>query len=377
MKPIVYAAALILSFAGLLSSAAAQSTAASVWLQKKKANSNVVRIVTGGIDSTAFRASAELSSLVRDVEDLRLVPVMGKGSVQTVNDMLYLKGIDLGIVQTDVLDYIRDNGIHGGLDRRIRYVAKLYNEEVHILAGAKFKSLKQLAGRRISFGPKKDGSFVTASLLFNRLKLPVKPVYLAPGDALHQLRAGEIDAMIYVEGKPLDLLRRVRPEDKLRLIPIPLSNGLEETYLPSAFTPDDYPALVPDGQQVETIAVGSALMAFNWKTDTERYKNIAKFVDAFFERFPKLQENPNHPKWREVNLFAQLPGWNRIQAVDKHLQSRALAGVAHCPEPTLRVAFERFFTEVNVVPAAGTLSEDQAENLFKEFKRWLETNPQR
>ncbi len=378
MKYLAVAAVLLACLITPIHQATAQSTGgqSSTWKLRKQANAGVVRIVSGGMHSTSFQMASELSSLVDGTEGLRLLSLMGEGSLQNVADMLYLKGVDLAIVQTDVLDYMKKQRVHGGIERRVRYIAKLFNEEVHILARAPFKSLKQLAGRKVSIGPQTDGSYVTSSLLLNSLNIPIKPIFQEPDTALEMLKAGQIDAMIYVEGKPLNLFKRIRPADKLRFIPVPLSDAVQNTYLPSTLTSEDYPNLIPKGKSVSTLAVGNALMAFNWKTDTSRYQNVAKFIDAFFKKFPKLQEKPYHSKWSEVNLAAHIPGWNRVQAVDAVLASTAIGSGHDCPEPALRVAFQRFFTEVNVVPAAGTITPQQAENLFQDFQRWLKKNPQ-
>ena len=37
-------------------------------------------------------------------------------------------------------------------------------------------------------------------------------------------------------------------------------------------------------------------------------------VERFFAKFPEFQKAPRHPKWKEANLAARLPGWNRLQA---------------------------------------------------------------
>ena len=50
------------------------------------------------------------------------------------------------------------------------------------------------------------------------------------------------------------------------------------------------------------------LIAYNWPQNTDRYRRIAKFIDAFFPRIADFQKAPRHPKWREVNLTATVPG---------------------------------------------------------------------
>ena len=61
------------------------------------------------------------------------------------------------------------------------------------------------------------------------------------------------------------------------------------------------------------------LIAYNWAKDSDQYKKIRKFVGAFFPQIAKLQAPPHHPKWREVNLAATLPGWPRFAAAETWL----------------------------------------------------------
>lgn len=380
MKISAFAAAAVLAaiVAGQTAPAFGQATPTiagkSEWQLRQEANSGAIRIITGRLHSTAFRMSAEMASVMNDVEKLRLLPMMGKGSVQNVSDMLYLKGVDLAIVQEDVLNYMRDERVHSGLDRRINYIAKLYNEEVHLLARADIGEIGDLAGKAVAIGTETDGTSVTARKLFELLGIDVRAVHMEADDALQRLKSGQIAAMVYVEGKPSDLFKRVRKDDGLKFLSIPLSDPIQEaSYLPSRITAEDYPEIVTSEDGVQTLAVGSVLMSFNWKPDTSRYQTIELFINTLFQRLPQLQVAPYHPKWADVNLAAQIPGWNRLSAVDTALASRATTDAQSCSEPTLRLAMQKFLSEVSVVPTSGNLSREQTEQLVQDFKRWLDT----
>jgi hypothetical protein len=71
--------------------------------------------------------------------------------------------------------------------------------------------------------------------------------------------------------------------------------------------------IVPADAPVPTIAVGDVMAVFAWSPHTERYNKVSRFVDAFFSKFDQFQQPPRHPKWREVNLTAEVPGWTRFQ----------------------------------------------------------------
>jgi TRAP transporter TAXI family solute receptor len=381
MKTLAFATALFVAIATIATPSQSQQAVANIagkseWQLRQEANEGVIRIISGQIHSTAFRATAEMASVMSDVEGMRLLAMMGKGSVQNVSDMLYLKGVDLAIVQEDVLNHMRDKRIHGALDRRINYIAKLYNEEVHLLAGGSVASVEELAGKKVAFGLETDGTAVTAEILFEQLGVGVVPVYMQPDVALQMVKSGELAAMVYVEGKPADLFRRVRKEDGLKFLPVPLTDAVQKaSYLPTRLTAEDYPRIVPaDGDgAVQTVAVGSVLMSFNWKPDTSRYKSIELFISTLFERLGRLQAAPYHPKWADVNLAAQVPGWERLPAVDAVLATTATADAQSCSEPALRLAMQKFLGEVSIVPTAGKLSREQTEQLVQDFKRWLDS----
>jgi hypothetical protein len=99
------------------------------------------------------------------------------------------------------------------------------------------------------------------------------------------------------------------------------------SYVPTRLAAADYPGVVPQDQAVDTIAVGAVLAAANLQQGTERYRNLVNFVDAFFTGFQSLLDPGRHPKWHEVNITAELPGWQRFPSVDAPFQARENVGV--------------------------------------------------
>ncbi len=359
-------------------SKARSSARATEWKLRRDINQGVVRIVSGRLPTTAFRATAELASIIQGEKGQRLLPIMGQGSIQNIADVLYLKGVDLAVVQADVLDFVKERRLHSAIDRRLTYISKLYNEEVHILAGPQYDNIKQLAGKKVAVGLKNDGAFVTASNIFQQNKVVVEPVFTEPDVALEMLKSGQIAAMVYVEGKPADLIQRIKKDEGLKFLPVAMEGTLATSYLPSRLTAEEYPNLVAKDKPVSTIATGAVMVSFNWKQDTRRYEAIAKMIDTVFTKFPSLMKKPYHPKWKEVNLAAQVRGWNRHPAVESAIAQTATASAAHaCSIPELRLAMQKFFDQGSVIiPAGGKPTPQQTEQLVQEFKRWLETQSQ-
>ncbi len=282
----------------------------------------VIGVVSGGVDGTYIRIAADLAAVL-DGPQLRVVPIIGKGSVQNIDDILHLRGTDIGIVQSDVLAYLRTHPVVLGAARAIGYIAKLYDEEVHILARPGIASLNDLAGRAVNVDGAGSGTALTASILFESLGLAVQVRNDDQATALGKLRRGEIDALVYVAGKPARLFTTLPTDTGLHLLPIPMTSALIQAYVPSRLDHADYPALLADDASVETVAVGAVLAVFLWPRNSDRYRTVARFVDAFFNSFAQFRQPPRHPKWREVNLEAQVPGWTRFPAAAEWLQRRA------------------------------------------------------
>jgi hypothetical protein len=136
---------------------------------------------------------------------------------------------------------------------------------------------------------------------------------------------------------------------------------LQGDYLPATLTSKDYPNLIPEGETVDTIAVPALLAAYNWAPNTERYRKLVNFVDAFFTKFPQFQKPPFHPKWKEVSLAAPLAGWQRLPAAQQWLDSHGI-------EPVSRGRFDDFLKQSS---ASGKLPADtDKEALFRQFKAW-------
>lgn len=329
-------------------------------------NSGTVGIISGGITGTYVRIAADLAAVLDDGNNLRILPFVGKGSVQNIADMLYLKGIDIGIVQSDVLEYVRSKRLFGGnIQNRIRYITKLYNEEFHLVAGDGIQTVADLAGRKVNFGVAGSGTHMTSSVVFDALGVTVEPTTFDQELALQKVKSGEIAATVYVAGKPTRAFSKIAAEDGLHLVPVDYSGRLRDAYLPSSFTDSDYPGLVPPGQTVNTIAVGAVMAVFNWAENTDRYRKVANFVDAFFTRFDDFQRPPRHRKWREVNLSAELPGWVRMKAAQDWLTKNATVSADDLVD-----SFKTFLAENRITVDGNGVPVGQREELFRQFILW-------
>lgn len=330
---------------------------------KQALNQNTVTLISGTIGGTYVQIGADLASVLDDGNKLRVLPIVGRGSVQSVADILFLQGVDLGIVRADTLDYLERKGFAKDIKKQFTYVTKLYNEEMYVIASKSVRSLADLNGKRVSVDLPNGGTFVTASIVFERLGLKPNLVYIEQRISMEMLKRGELDAVIAVGGKPYKSVSAFKDDkDRFHFVPVDYAKPLQGDYLPAVMTAKDYPNLIAEGERVDTIAVPAVLAAYNWAPNTDRYRKLSQFVDAFFTKFPTFQNPPFHPKWKEVSLSAPLQDWQRLPIADQWLKS-------HNIEAVTRARFETFLQQ-SPTTAATVKNDTDRETLFRQFQAW-------
>jgi branched-chain amino acid transport system substrate-binding protein len=248
--------------------------------------------------------------------------VMGRGSVQAVADILLLRGVDAGIVRKDTLAYLERKGFADNIRNQFVYVAKMFNEEMHVLAPRAIQSMKDLDGKTVAVDLPDSSTFVTSINVFERLGIKPHLLYIEPRVALEMLKNGEIDAVVVVEGKPLQWLTQVR-DPNLHLVPVEYEKSLRDEYLPAQLSAEEYPNLISGSASVGTIATEALLATFNWQQGSDRYRRIALLVDSLFSRMEQLQHPPFHPKWQELAPQAPVAGWIRFKAAQDWVDRNA------------------------------------------------------
>jgi len=78
--------------------------------------------------------------------------------LQNLTDLKYLRGIDMAIVQSDVLDYAKEQRLLPGLEWSLTYITRLYNEEFHLLAGPAVKNITELANKKVNVDLRGSGT---------------------------------------------------------------------------------------------------------------------------------------------------------------------------------------------------------------------------
>ncbi len=339
-------------------------------------NANTIAIVSGNVNGTYLSIAYDLSAVLDNGDDFRILPILGKGGAQNLRDVRFLKGVDLGITQSIILNTFRRTKEIGPIDDTITYIAKLFNEEMHVVvrADSGLSSIAQLDGKKVNFSDVGSGTQLSTREVFGRLGVKPVEVNMGQADAFERMKTGELAATVLIAGKPTGAMAMLKSVEGFRLLPVPFAKPLQADYLPATLTSQDYPDLVEPGAAVETIAVSTVLVAYNWPRDSDRYHRIEKFVEQFFPRLAEFQKPPRHPKWVEANLAAMLPGWKRFPAAEEWLQRNS--AMAQPGNRQQREQFERFL-ETRPQASSTQLTPNDRERLFQEFLKWSGTRDRR
>jgi TRAP-type uncharacterized transport system substrate-binding protein len=343
--------------------------------RNEQINENTVAIVSGSpsADDTYLQVANDLASVLNDSDKLRILPIVGVGGPQNIRDVRYLRGVDIGLTQLSVLNSFRSsNQTLGKYDDKIVYIAKLFNEEVHLIAGRDITSIEQLNGRKVNIDEARSGTSQTMRDVFKRLGIKIEEVNVIQGQAFEMLKAGEIAATAYVSGKSAKLISNLKFERGIHFLPVPFPQEIAAEYLPTDLTHDDYPDLIPAGQSIQTIADEVILIGFNWAKNTDRYRRVQRFVDAFFPKIEEFRKPPNHPKWREVNLAVTVKNWKRFDPAEEWLASNRNPDVA-----TLQTDFRQFISSQGGSAQRSAVSPASSDELFQEFLKWKQSRPAR
>jgi TRAP-type uncharacterized transport system substrate-binding protein len=358
--------------------APAQVQKASVRYEEKKRQTNdiAVSIVVSGLTCTCARFAEDIRNVVNDLrpDGVRVLPVLGVGGLQNLNDVLFLKGIDMGVVDEDNLILLkkRDPQLYANIEQSVQYITKLYNSELHVLARGDIRTFDDLRGKKVSFNLKDSQTEVTAQIIFDMLKIDVQRVNTDNDEALKKLRDGEISAMVVLSGAPQAAIIKVRNEDGLHLLALDersLPNHdlhpMFAKYLPTELTHAQYPALIPEGTSVSTVGNRSLLVTYAWPENSARYNKIAKFVREFFGKIDQFHDGSRHPKWEEVSLAAEMPGWTRFKPAADWLAEHQSAA--------LKPAFDQFVQSYAASSGQKGISERDRELVFVKFQQFLQS----
>lgn len=291
--------------------------------EKDKMNAWTVGLAGGLLEGAPLRLAAEIARVVDDGPNLHVLPIVTRGATENMNSLLYLRGVDTAIINSDALEEYKIQVPQ--IQRQITYLLNLFPSELHIFVRPEIESLQDLAGKKVNFNTQGTAAAYSGPLIFSRLGINAEKTFIPHQVALEQMRKGEMAAVVFITSKPVDAFVRGRWEPGFKFLPVKYESKFEDYYLPAVLEAGEYPGLIKPGERVSTIAVPTALVAFNWPAQTNRYQRVARFVDILFTRIDKLQAPGFDQKWKSINLAATVPGLSRFAAAQHWLDRQARA----------------------------------------------------
>ena len=302
-----------------------QARAGGEQAHKDRINAWTVGLAAGRLEGAPLQFAAELARVLDDGDNMRVLPIVTRGPFDNVYDLLYLRGVDAAIVYGDVLDHFKSKPEFANAWRRINYLVNLFPSEAHVFVRPEIKSIKDLAGKVVNFNTEGTAAAYSGPIIFKQLGIEVKATFVPHNIAMEKMKAGpEVAATFWISSKPLAPFLKGKFPEGFKFLPIEYTDKLEY-YAPAYLEHADYPALIPQGQQIATISVPAVLAVYDWPKNTDRYQRLDRVVEYLFERFEKLQKEPGyHEKWKDVNLAASVPGWTRFEPLQDKLDKAAV-----------------------------------------------------
>jgi uncharacterized protein len=334
MRKLVFG--VIAAATGLLASFASAQEPGALRAEAQKGLVSVLTDAIANPESRGTRAINQLAAYANRAANARVLPMSGHGGATNVRDLLYLRGVDFAVVNSDVLAFLDLNGQYPDARKYLRYVTSLFDQKVFLLVRSDINAIEDLRGRRLVVLGADGPSYVTAKALFGLRKIDVA-VDDVDSAVLDDALLDRFDGALLLS----DDLARVRlgaPErEAYHLVPIPMTSGLRNTYRSAVIRAEETAGFAKTN--IETVAVSALLVVFNWTPSRGRYANVTKFITVLFRNLKGLREAPGSV-WRQADIAAQNPGWVRFPAVlpNKVLTPAQLAELAAVERPTIALA---------------------------------------
>jgi uncharacterized protein len=307
--------------AAVMLSAALGSAALASDTRAEKLNQGAVGLLAS--QGYLLDDALQIANAVDHIEGLRVLPVVGRGGMQSINDLLFLRGIDVALLCSDTLAFAKKNKLYADETAKISYLAKIGNENIIIVARSEFTTLESLAGKRIGVGRTDSDEFVAADLVLGSLNPGFEPVASSGKPAVEALLSGRLDAVMFSGTSAYADLTAIKANRGLHILPIALNDNLGDTYSPAILSSTDVPNLIPAGTVVETVASSLVLAVFDWPQKSERYYKLEKFNRALLASY-----SASLNKERATNFLAAVPGWK------PYLTGKQTGGATPLPQLT-------------------------------------------
>src|SRR6185295_1877188 len=213
-------AALLLVFSALADRTNAQPPRSAMALRSQggaeaamrdRINAWTIGLAGGLLEGAPIRFATEIARAVNDGSEMHVLPIVTRGPTENVNDLLYLKGVDAAIINSDALEEYKSQVPQ--IRQRIVCILNLFPSELHVFVRPEIRTLADLAGKKVNFNTQGTAAAYSGPLIFSRLGINVEKMFIPHPVALEQMKRGEIDAVVFVTTKPVDAFAKGKWED--------------------------------------------------------------------------------------------------------------------------------------------------------------------
>jgi TRAP-type uncharacterized transport system substrate-binding protein len=291
---------------------------------RHRLNAGTIGLAAGLLEGAPIHFATEIARVVNEGGDMQVLPIVTRGPTENVNDLLYLKGVDIAIINSDSLEEYKSQVPQ--IEQRIAYILSLFPSELHIFVRPEIKTLADLAGKKVNFNTQGTAAAYSGPLIFSRLGIDVDKMFIPHPVALEKMRHGdEIAAVVFITSKPVDAFVKGKWEEGFKFLPVEYGPKFQDYYISSYLDAADYPNLIAKDQRIATVAVPTILACYKWRPDSPRYRRVGRFVELLFGRIDKLRSAGFDPKWKDISLTTRAPGLARFQAAQEWIDRASTA----------------------------------------------------
>jgi uncharacterized protein len=284
------------------------------------------RIGTGGVSGTYYPIGGLIADIISSppgarpcerggscgVPGLVGIAQSSNGAVANV-DAISSGALESGFAQSDIAHWAyTGTGTYEGKPpvKNLRAIANLYPESIHLVArkGAGIRSVKDLAGKRVSLDEPGSGTLVDARVILDAYGLSeddLQAEYIKPSVGLAKMRDNQLDAFFFVAGYPTGSVEELCATVGCELIPIngPEVDTLLEEY--RFFARDVIPAGTYVGvPETQTLSVGAQWVVAA-EVDEDLVYGITK---ALWHDNARILLDDGHARGHAITLETALDG---------------------------------------------------------------------
>ena len=284
------------------------------------------RIGTGGTAATYFPIGGLIANAISNPPGSRTcadggscgVPGLVATAVASNGSVANVAGIasgsfQSGFVQSDVAHWaFNGTGIYEGRPKvdTLRAIANLYPESFQLVVrkGSGIKSIKDLAGKRVSLDEPGSGTLVDARLIlaaYGMTEKEMKAEYLKAQQSADRLKDGALDAFFSVSGWPLGVIAELAATVGVDLVPIdgPQAEGLIKQY--SFLAADE----IPDNAYRNVAGVKTVSVNAIWATSSKQSDQlIYNITAALWNPSTRKLLDSGHAKGRSIRFETAIQG---------------------------------------------------------------------